>query len=80
MYQRGDTWYEFLLKQFNPSNFDYGTWMEERRQVLLLLLVVCAKQWIDHRRAIWITVEMMTDLYVHHLFHRAKASPCKDTH
>ena len=24
MYQRGDTWYEFLLKQFNPNNFDYG--------------------------------------------------------
>jgi hypothetical protein len=35
MYQRGDTWYEFLLKQFNPRNFDYGTWMEERRQVFL---------------------------------------------
>ena len=35
MYQRGDTWYEFLLKQFNPSNFDYGAWMEERRQVFL---------------------------------------------
>jgi hypothetical protein len=24
MYQRGDTWYEFLLKQLNPNNFDYG--------------------------------------------------------
>ena len=35
MYQRGDTWYEFLLKQFNPSNFDYGAWMEERRLVFL---------------------------------------------
>ena len=35
MYQRGDTWYEFLLKQFNPNNFDYGTWIEERRQVFL---------------------------------------------
>ena len=35
MYQRRDTWYEFLLKQFNPSNFDYGAWMEERRQVFL---------------------------------------------
>ena len=75
VYQRRDTWYEFLLKQFNPGNFDYGAWMEERRQVflnesvrnpyfrysaavtiaLLLLTVVCAKQWIDHRRTMWIT-------------------------
>jgi len=23
-----DTWYEFLLKQFNPRNFDYGAWLE----------------------------------------------------
>ena len=35
MYQRRDTWYEFLLKQFNPSNVDYGAWLEERRQVFL---------------------------------------------
>jgi hypothetical protein len=35
MYQRRDTWYEFLLKQFNPGNFDYGAWIEERRQVFL---------------------------------------------
>lgn len=30
-----DTWYEFLLKQFNPSNFDYGAWLEKRREALL---------------------------------------------
>jgi len=30
-HHRGDTWYEFLFRQFNPSNFDYGAWMEERR-------------------------------------------------
>jgi len=90
MYQRGDTWYEFLLKQFNSSNFDYGAWMEERRQVfldesvrnpyfrystavtiaLMLLTVVCAKQWIDHRRTMWITAEMMADLYNHDLYSR----------
>ena len=34
-YQRRDTWYEFLLKQFNPNSFDYGAWMKERRQVFL---------------------------------------------
>ena len=90
MYQRGDTWYEFLLKQFNPSNFDYGAWMEERRQVfldasvrnpyfkyslgttiaLLVLAMLYSKQWIDHRRAMWITAEMMTDLYNHDLYSR----------
>ena len=33
--QPPDTWYEFLLKQFNPSDVDYGKWMEERRRVFL---------------------------------------------
>ena len=90
IYQRRDTWYEFLLKQFNPTNFDYGAWMEQRRQVfldesvrnpyfryssgvtiaLLLLMAVCAKQWIDHRRTMWITAEMMADLYNHDVYSR----------
>jgi hypothetical protein len=90
MYQRRDTWYEFLLKQFNPSNFDYGAWIEERRRVfldasvrnpyfkyslgttiaLLVMAMVYTKQWIDHRRAMWITAEMMTDLYNHDLYSR----------
>jgi len=30
-----DTWYEFLLKKCNPSDFDYGTWLEQRRRALL---------------------------------------------
>ncbi len=30
-----DTWYDFLLKQFNPNNLDYGQWMEERRRDFL---------------------------------------------
>src|SRR5664279_4052517 len=90
MYQRRDTWYEFLLKQFNPSNFDYGAWIEQRRQVfldasvrnpyfkyslgttiaLLIMAMLYTKQWIDHRRAMWITAEMMTDLYNHDLYSR----------
>ena len=93
MYQRGDTWYEFLLKQFNPSNFDYGAWIEERRQVfldesvrnpyfkyslgttiaLLVMAMLYTKQWIDHRRAMWITAEMMTDLYNHDAYSRGVA-------
>ena len=90
MYQRQDTWYEFLLKQFNPSNFNYGAWIEKRRQVfldasvrnpyfkyslgttiaLLVMAMLCTKQWIDHRRAMWITAEMMTDLYNHDFYSR----------
>jgi len=30
-----DTWYEFLLRQFNPTDFNYGTWLEQRRQAFL---------------------------------------------
>jgi hypothetical protein len=93
MYQRRDTWYEFLLKQFNPENLDYGKWIEQRRQAFLdararnpyyeysfgvtvaLMLVtgVCAKLWGDHRRAMWITAEMMADLYNHDLYSRQVA-------
>lgn len=34
-YQRQDTWYEFMLKRFNPDNLDYGRWMEQRRQAFI---------------------------------------------
>jgi hypothetical protein len=33
--QPPDSWYDFLLKQFNPNDVDYGKWMEERRGVFL---------------------------------------------
>lgn len=92
-YQRQDTWYEFMLKQFNPDNVDYGRWVErERRQLIELLLknpyflysfwitiallvatTVCAKQWVDHRRAMWITAEMMADLYNQDVYSRQVA-------
>ncbi len=29
------TWYEFVVQQFNKANFDYGTWIEQRRQAFL---------------------------------------------
>lgn len=93
LYQGRDTWYEFLLKQFNPDDLDYGTWMEQRRQAfldgsvhnpyfkystgttvaLLLMGVLYVKHWIDHRRAMWITAEMMTDLYKHDAYSRRVA-------
>ena len=82
-YQRKDTWYEFILKQFNPDNVDYGNWVGRQRHNLIELrlkdpyflysfwttiaLIVAAaaglKQRIDHHRAMWITAEMMADLY-----------------
>lgn len=93
-YQRRGIWYEFLLKQLNPTNFGYGAWMEERRQiflnesvrnpyfkysagvtlVLLLMSIVCAKQWVDYRRTLWITAEMMADLYNHDHYSRESAA------
>ena len=93
LYQRRDTWYEFLLKQFNPDNLDYGAWLEQRRHTfldarlrnpyfgysfgvtaaLLLMAAVCTKLWIDHRRAMWITAEMMADVYNHDLYSREVA-------
>lgn len=88
-----DTWYELLLKQFNPDDFDYGAWMEERRQVfldasvrnpyfkysagitlaLLVMAMLYTKHWMDHRRSMWITAEMMTDLYNHDAYSRTVA-------
>lgn len=83
LYQRRETWYEFMMKQFNPNDVDYGRWFEHRRQAfrdgqldnpyfwyslsatiaLLLMTMVCAKVWIDDRREMWITAEMMADVY-----------------
>ena len=30
-----DSWYDFLLKQFNPNNLDYGRWIQQRRRAFL---------------------------------------------
>jgi len=30
-----ETWYEFLLERCNPTNFDYGAWLEKRREAFL---------------------------------------------
>jgi hypothetical protein len=32
---RRETWFEFMLKQFNRGNFDYETWLEKRRKAFL---------------------------------------------
>ena len=89
-----DTWYEFLLKQFNRSDFDYGAWLEIRREVflnatvkepyfwyslsvtagLLLLMSAYTKQYLDHRRTMRVTAEMMADIYSHDLLARQAAT------
>lgn len=93
VYQRHGTWYEFLLRQFNPNDLDYGQWIEQRRHAflearlrnpyfgysfgvttaLLLMTGVCTKLWIDHRRAMCITAEMMADIYNHDQYSREVA-------
>lgn len=90
LYERRDTWYEFLLKRFNSDDLDYGSWLEQRRQILLdasmhnpyfkysagltlalmLVTLLVVKQRVDHRRSMWITAEMMTDLYNHDAYSR----------
>jgi len=49
--------FELLLK--NP----YFLYSFSITVALLLAATVCAKQWVDHRRAMWVTAEMMADLY-----------------
>jgi len=89
-----DTWYEFLLKQFNPHNFDYGAWLEKRREAfleatvkelyfwysvsvtvgMLLTMAACTKLYLDHRRSMRVTAEMMADVYSHDLLSRQAAA------
>jgi hypothetical protein len=44
-YRGRETWYDFLLRQFNPTNFNYGAWLEERRQALLVASVKTPYFW-----------------------------------
>lgn len=89
-----DTWYEFLLKQFNPRNFDYGAWLEKRREAfteatvkepyfwyslsvttgMLILMAAYTKLYLDHRRSMRVTAEMMADVYSHDLLSRQAAA------
>jgi hypothetical protein len=98
LYQRRDTWYQFLLKQFNSDDLDYGAWLEQHRQAfldasvhnryfnysagvtiaLIVMTLLFAKQRMDHGRAMWITAEMMTDLYNHDTYSRQVAREAID--
>jgi hypothetical protein len=95
-----DTWYEFVVKQFNPSNFDYGAWIERRRRALLeatakspyfwysasvtagilFMMLAYTKLYLDHRRSMRITSEMMADLYNHDLYSRQAAKEAIERH
>lgn len=44
-YSARDTWYEYLLKKCNPSDFDYGAWFEQRRRALLQATLKDAHFW-----------------------------------
>src|SRR5258706_79314 len=46
--------------------------------LLTLSSVVCAKLRIDHRRAMWITAEMMADIYKHDAYSRRVAQEAID--
>ena len=89
-----DTWYEFLLKQFNPRNFDCGAWLQKRREAfleatvkephfwyslsvttgMLILMAAYTKLYLDHRRTMRVTAEMMADVYSHDLLSRQAAT------
>jgi len=44
-YRGRETWYEFLVRKFNPTNFNYGAWLEERRQAFLAASVKTPYFW-----------------------------------
>ena len=47
-----DTWYEFVLRQFNPTDFNYGAWLEQKREAFLQATVKNRYFWF----AFWVTV------------------------
>jgi hypothetical protein len=47
-----DIWYEFLLRQFNPTDFNYGAWLEQRREAFLQATMKNQYFWF----AFWVTV------------------------
>jgi len=63
-----DTWYEFLLKQFNPRNFDYGAWLEKRREAFLEATVKEPYFWYSLSVTLGLLLMMAacTKLYLNH--------------
>jgi hypothetical protein len=42
------------------------------------MTMACSKLWIDQRRTLWVTAEMMADLYNHDLYSRDVATIRRD--
>jgi hypothetical protein len=95
-----ETWYEFLLKKCNPSNFDYGAWLEKKREAFLeasvkephfwyslwvtawslFVMAAYAKLYLDHRRKMRATAEMLADIYSHDSYSRQMAKEAIERH
>jgi len=60
------TWYEFVVQQFNKANFDYGDWIEQRRQTFLEATVKTPYFWYSFSVTGSLLVVMLayTKLYV----------------
>jgi hypothetical protein len=63
-----ETWYKFMLKQFNPDNFDYGTWLEKRRRVLLQATLKEPYFWysVSVTAGMLLMISVCTKLYLDH--------------
>ena len=76
-----DTWYEFLLKKCNPSGFDYGAWLEKRREAFLDASVKEPHFWYSLWVTAWSLLVMAAyaKLYLdHHRKMRATAEMMAD--
>lgn len=77
------TWYEFVVQQFNKANFNYGDWIERRRQALLEATVKTPYFWYSFSVTGSLLFLMLayTKLYVdHHRTIRIAAEIQADLH
>jgi hypothetical protein len=61
-----DTWYEFLVKQFNRSNFDYGSWIEKRRRAFLEATMKTGYFWYSASATVTVLFLMLAYAKLHH--------------
>jgi hypothetical protein len=66
---------EFIAARVKNPYFSYSLCTTI---ALLVLAAICAKLWIDHRRAMWITAEMMADVYNQDAYSRQVAQQAID--
>jgi hypothetical protein len=67
-YTGRDTWYEFLLKQFNPHDNDYGAWLEKRKAAFLKATVQEPHFWysLSVTAGLLVVLAAYTKLYLDH--------------